>query len=387
MRIAIDLSRLGARFSGLERYAARVTEVLLEMHPEDRFVLVVDGRYREELCRSYPLWRGKNVRIRSLSPVFGTSSIGRLLAHELLLARAMRGLKADVFLFPAFPVPLLFRKNGTVGLIADTVCMDMPGTMGTLNGMFWRSGLGHTARTAARILTISEFSKGRIRHHFHTPPERIIQTGCGITCWQADEAVMAKEETAAEEEEKKGSGDDLLEPYFLTLSTREPRKGLLLLAEAYVGMLRTGQALPPLVIAGREGWLQDGKMEDLAREAGDRIRFTGFVPEEEMGNLYRRAEAFIAPSYYEGFDMPPLEAIGAGCRRILASDIPVHREILGNAVGYFEAGNMLSLQKGLQRLERQKPLPEEEGKQLTERFTWKKTTESVYEALRQAAQE
>lgn len=81
----------------------------------------------------------------------------------------------------------------------------------------------------------------------------------------------------------------------------------------------------------------------MAEIMGNRIHFTGFVSNEELKNYYHYADLFAFPSLYEGFGLPPLEAMSAGCRNIAVSDIPVLHEIYGDHVSYFEPENVPSI--------------------------------------------
>jgi glycosyltransferase involved in cell wall biosynthesis len=97
--------------------------------------------------------------------------------------------------------------------------------------------------------------------------------------------------------------------FILTVGTLEPRKNIAALVEAHAACLAAGHDVPPLVIVGGQGW-RDAGLRRALHDAGPsgRVRYLGFVPNEELRHLYARCHAFVMPSIYEGFGMPLLEA-------------------------------------------------------------------------------
>ena len=125
-----------------------------------------------------------------------------------------------------------------------------------------------------------------------------------------------------------GFGD---ENFILAVGTIEPRKNLATLLRAFE-LLARDAALPPdltLVLAGRTGWLHEDFLRRVASSAlRGRVRFAGYVTDAELCALYSRCRVFAYPSLYEGFGLPPLEAMACGAP-VVASRIPAHLEVLG----------------------------------------------------------
>jgi glycosyltransferase involved in cell wall biosynthesis len=120
-------------------------------------------------------------------------------------------------------------------------------------------------------------------------------------------------------------------PYLLYVGTIEPRKNLLTLLRAYDELLRTTPSRPQLVLCGGRGWLCDEVfklVEDLRLQ--DQVRFTGYVEDADLPALYSAAEAFVYPSFYEGFGLPPLEAMACGAP-VITSDVSSLPEVVGKA--------------------------------------------------------
>ena len=127
-----------------------------------------------------------------------------------------------------------------------------------------------------------------------------------------------------------GLGDD---PYVLWVGTLEPRKNLPLLLDAFRAVVRAGRP-ERLVIVGPDGWRGGPRaVAAAAEDLGDRVRFMGAVRADRLNALYAGATLFAFPSIHEGFGLPVLEAMAQGVA-VLASDIPVLREVGGPAAAY-----------------------------------------------------
>jgi glycosyltransferase involved in cell wall biosynthesis len=166
-------------------------------------------------------------------------------------------------------------------------------------------------------------------------------------------------------------------PFILSLGTLEPRKNFTGLIEAYALLRGKGQGIGrrglKLVIAGGKGWLYDeifGKVEELSLE--NKIVFPGFIADEDLPALYNLAELFVFPSLYEGFGLPPLEAMACGTP-VVTSDRPSLPEVVGEAGLMVEATDSQELAEVMERVLTDENLRQEmreKGLKQAERFTW-----------------
>ena len=125
--------------------------------------------------------------------------------------------------------------------------------------------------------------------------------------------------------------------FILAVGTREPRKNLNELINAFIDLKDSGLLKDyQLIIAGGKGWLSDGLSSEHAIYVSHDIKFLGFVSDEELKALYSRCALFVFPSIYEGFGIPIIEALSSGAN-VLASDTPETREAGGDGVAYFFA--------------------------------------------------
>jgi len=379
MKIAIDLTSLSDNFSGLERMALELSKALVNtasaaakdpetgesstVYADAQFILVIKNELPEVLK---PLSKRENIRFVRIK------GRNKLLANQITLPLTMRRIKADAYIFPAFPVPILFKKPGTYGMVADLGCYDVPQTMKKKQVVFFRECNKHTAKVSKKVLTISEFSSGRIQEILKTPAEKILDLYVGIN-HPAPES-YTKERIAQVKQKYK-----LPDKYLLSLSTIEPRKNLRLLIQAYMEINSSATPLPPLVLAGRRGWLMEDDIA-MAVESG-RIIFTGFVDDDDLPGLYAGAEAFVFPSLYEGFGMPPLEAQACGVRKVLSSDAPALKEVLGDTATYFKNNDKQSLKNALSRLNDYEGAESAAIAANLDRFTWQKSAAALWEEL------
>lgn len=363
MRICIDLTSLADNFSGIERYAACLSLEMIKAH-DDEYILVFKREIHplfDEVCK----W--KNVKTIILS------ECNKLLFNQIRLPLALKTVQADWFLFLAFPVPILFFKKNIVETIHDLTAWDCPETMkGIMNWYFKISHLVALKKCKA-IITISEFSKKRIVDRLNYPESKIWLAYCGI-----DQNQFIVHKDKFEFVKKKYN---LPEKYILSLSTLEPRKNLSLLIHTYEELVIEDKVVLPLVLAGRKGWKMDNLLSSIDERARKRIHFTGFVDDVDLPELYALAALFVFPSMYEGFGLPPLEAMACECP-VLVSDAASLPEVCGNAAAYFHSNNSTDLKKKiLQCLEKTTAFDCQKGKKRIGLFNWGREAGLLYSFL------
>ena len=179
------------------------------------------------------------------------------------------------------------------------------------------------ARRATMIVTPTQVVRLEVCERFRIKPEKVVAVHhAPRSCFRPMPLAQASETTR-----RLGIDDDFL----LFVGTIEPRKNLLALVRAFADVLKATSLRPQLVIAGQEGWLTDELFAYVKEvDFGDRLRWTGYVSDEDLCALYSSCRAFIYPSIYEGFGLPPLEAMACGAP-VISSSIPSITEVLGTA--------------------------------------------------------
>jgi glycosyltransferase involved in cell wall biosynthesis len=276
-------------------------------------------------------------------------------------------------LFVQYTAPPLLSCP-VVTVVHDVAFALHPEFFRPLDRVWMNRTIPFTMRRAAEVVTVSEFSRDEIVRVFGIPPARIAV---------AHDAVAPVFWDPAPRE------GPVAPPYFLAVGNLQPRKNLVTLVRAYRAALRRRPDLPErLVVVGQE-WFA---AEELHRETEDlrragRVVFTGYVSDEALVGLMRRATAFAYPSVYEGFGLPPVEAMAAGTPALVA-DIPVTREVVGDAGLRLPATDPEAWADALLRLagdDVMRAVLIERGRRRAATFSWDSSAAVVLAALERAA--
>ncbi len=180
--------------------------------------------------------------------------------------------------------------------------------------------------------------------------------------------------------------------YVLHVGTLEPRKNLPMLLEAWRILrdrgVKTGTTIPDLILCGRLGWKTEEIQPQIeAGEAEGWLVHYGYLPDEEVAALYRDAQWVVLPSIYEGFGLPAVEAMAAG-KPLLCSDIPVLREVAGDAAAYVSPHDSEAWADALTELLEDAGRRDElgrNGRDRSARFDWRKAAEQTVAVWKEAA--
>jgi len=235
--------------------------------------------------------------------------------------------KADVTQFFNFAVPP-GATGKKVAMIHDMAYKSYPLTVDKKTRAWLELCMKKSCRHADHIVTVSDFSKREIIHYLHVPKEKISVVPNAV-----DHAIYHADYTEKQIQKVLGKYQVQRE-YFLYLGTIEPRKNLERLLDAYEKLYQKRKRtvhMPQLVLAGKRGWLCEGIYEKARKlNAGKKILFIGYVEPQDSPVLMCGAKAFVFPSLYEGFGMPPLEAMACGTP-VIASNVSALPEVVGDA--------------------------------------------------------
>lgn len=321
MKNLIDLTALSYHITGIERFAMCITEEIIKLDTENEYVLL----FRNEVYPVFsPYIDGKRVTAKV---IHGNQ---KLLFFQIIIPFELYRIKADNYLFFAFPSPILFFNKNIYNTIHDMGRWDCPETKG-LHLFYFKTTESIALKKAKHVFTVSEFSKERINKIMNIPLDKITVTYNGI----ANSLVNSDSNIDIVRAKYK-----LPEKYIMFLSTLQPRKNLKLLLEAFSEIM--DQVDYDLVLIGRTGWNVDELIKKYNLEG--RIVFTGFVADEDVSVIYKNAECFVFPTLYEGFGIPPVEALALGTA-VISSDSSCMKEVLRNQAVYFENNNKEELKK------------------------------------------
>jgi len=266
------------------------------------------------------------------------------------LSRAVRRRDVDAFLFPSvytyFPVVGVPTVVGVHDAIADELPeLTLPDRRSRL---LWRVKQGVALRRATRVFTVSEASRAVLVDRFGLRPERL-----GLVP-EAPDPVFGPR---SEPELLRELGPLGLVPgsYLMYAGGISPHKNIETLLAAYAGLRSRRADAPPLVLVGDlsgDPYLSSaatvrGRIDELGLETD--VLLPGFVSDERLACLYAGATAVVLPSLAEGFGLPAVEAAACGAP-VLLSDLPAHRESLGEAAIFFRTTDVAGLSDQMARI-------------------------------------
>lgn len=243
--------------------------------------------------------------------------------------------------------------------------------------LYYRFAVSRSARRARRIITGSAYTKADIMERLGVPEDHIDVTPYGVR------AVFRPADYAAQGEAIEALG--IPDQYFVYVGTLEPRKNLARLIQAWDHT--ASEHSFDLVIVGREGWKLDGFQSALlgARHR-ERIHCVGHLPETQLIAVISAARAFLWPSLFEGFGLPPLEAMACGAP-VLTSNTSSLPEVCGDAAILVDPLDIDAIADGIRRLASDNRLREDyrlRGRSRAKQFTWERTAQLTMESYRRA---
>lgn len=229
------------------------------------------------------------------------------------------------------------------------------------------------------VITISKFSKKEIEKYLDMDACRIWVVPCGVDC----EKFNRKSGISRIDKVKRKYG--INGKYILYMGTLEPRKNIALLIEAYHILTENMKGLPKLVIAGKKGWMYEKLFQMVSDfELENEVVFTGYIEENDSSVLMAGAELFVFPSLYEGFGIPPLEAMACGTP-VIVSDTEALLEATGECAVVFRSGDTADLSDKIKELlqdgEKKKQLSVA-GLNRAAKYTWKIAGEKLEDVFR-----
>lgn len=309
MKIAIDAREMVGQIAGKGRYVAEVVAGLAK----------IDNK------NSYVLYSKQPLGVK-LPANFETVTIGGLPGlRQVWLANDAKRRDCDILFAPTGYLPVVFSRIPTVVTIHDLAVFVSKEARPALRTLIAeRLLLGLAARRAQRIISVSESTKRDLIRLFRTPEHKIDVTLLGYD--------RATYQAKPDQKDAEVLTQYSLQPeYLLFIGTLEPRKNIEGIIRAYAKLSADLQAKHPLVIGGKKGWYYDSiftTVKELSLE--EKVQFLGRVPDEHLPALYRQAKVFLFPSFYEGFGLPPLEAMACGTP-VITSNLSSLPEVVGEA--------------------------------------------------------
>jgi glycosyltransferase involved in cell wall biosynthesis len=289
----------------------------------------------------------------------------RILWEQTGLPLAVRRHSVDVLLNPGFTAPIA-APCPQVTVFHDLQHLRHPEHFRLIDRPFWRILLNASARRSRRLIAVSDATRDDLVRFYRLPPERIAVIPHGV-----DQRLFDLAATRAPA------------PFLLCVSTLHPHKNLDRLLDAFA-QWRAARPEFRLVLAGLKGF-HTRPVEERIEALGlaETVRVTGWLPREDLYELFRTAWAFVYPSTFEGFGMPVLEAMAAGVPTACSDIRPLH-DIAGDAALRFDPLDTAALVRTLSRLvsdETERTRLAAAGPARARQFSWRRAAEQTLTAL------
>jgi glycosyltransferase involved in cell wall biosynthesis len=376
MRIAFDYTAGIRQEAGIGNYVRSLLAALLAIDTENNYTLITSGRPTRE--RPFP--EAPNVRGRS---VFLPDRYLNILWYRwrLPLPASLLTGRVDIYHGPDFVLPPLPRKVRKVVTIHDLAFLEHPEYADPGLVAYLNQAVPASVAAADAVATVSQAAARTLVTHFGTPREKIVIVPNGLRPHfrRITDPVLLGATT-----HKFG----LKHPLVLGVGTLEPRKNHMGLIKAFHRAQADRHNRPAmLALAGGPGWLYDQTRQLVSDlKLDQRVRFLGKVSELELCLLYSLADVFAFPSFFEGFGLPPLEAMACGAP-VVTSNTSSLPEVVGDAALTVAPQHTDELARALTRLigdEQLRATLRQRGYQRAQRYTWPQAARkmlAVYQQL------
>ncbi len=362
MRIAFDYTAAIRQGAGIGSYVRNLFAAMLQQDTQTRYTLLTSGRPTEE--RPFP--EAENVIGRSvLIPDRYLNILWYRWRSPLLPATFFTG-PVDIYHGPDFTLPPLGKRVRKVVTIHDLAFLEHPEYAVPSLAAYLNKVVPEAVAAADVVATVSHEVGRTLVKHFQTPQEKltVIPNGVGAHFRRITDPILL----GATQHKF-----NLKFPLVLAVGTLEPRKNHIGLIKAFYKAQQKKNGPAMLAIAGGQGWLYEETKQLVAELKLDKkVRFLGRVTDLELITLYSMADIFAFPSFFEGFGVPPIEAMACGAP-VITSNTSALPEVAKDAALLVDPYDIDALADALTRLTEDASLREElrqKGYQRIKQYTW-----------------
>lgn len=361
--------------TGSGQYTHNLLQSLADLAEDQQYTLILPPHIKQIV----DLPRNTSIAYAA-APLGG--HIGKTWFEQRSFPQVAHKIGADLIHVPYWAAPLT-SPVPIITTIHDVITLSMPIYQGGALAKLYTSLVSVSARGATHILTDSQASKNEIIEKLHIPAERIT------VAWLAtDDRFHPK--IGADHDAVVREKYNLPERFVLYLGSFDIRKNIHTLLLAYTYVAQSFGDEVPLILAGRQpktwGTPRFPDLPTYTQQLGiaDQVRWLGEIDEADKPSMYRLAEVMVFPSRYEGFGLPPLEAMACGTP-VVACEVSSIPEIVGDAAFLVEPDNAKDMGGAILGLLVQPPLVQQlsnQGLGRASEFSWRKTaqqTQQVYE--------
>ncbi|MFN9410001.1 MAG: glycosyltransferase family 4 protein [Akkermansiaceae bacterium] len=375
MKIGLTATMIQGGRSGVAQYVFSLVRELIRTGDVDLNVFVLEDElplldFAKEGCRVIPV------------PRAAAPPVKNILWHQLKLPQLAGDLKLDVLHVPSYRRLVRSAPCPTVGTIHDLAPFHVKGKYDLARMFYGRVIVKSLARAQKEIIAVSHCTARDIETYFGIPQSRLHVIHNGI---DHDRFFPGDIQTARAWTEEK---HNLCAPFFLYVSRLEhPGKNHVRLIEAFTAFKRVTGSRWQLALGGGD-WHGSEEIKSAASASpfASDIRFLGFVPDADLPNLYRAAQAMVYPSLFEGFGLPPVEAMACGTP-VISSTRGALEEVVAEAALTINPEDVENMTQALTRIAEDDGLARAlraKGISNAARFRWSRTADEVMKIYRRA---
>ena len=354
MKIAIDAQTTLGQKTGFGFYVKNLVEALAKVDPQNQYILLKPATEKD------------------------FSTLKRWWWDQVVFPEKAKKAGVDLLHQPCFSAPI-FYPGKVIVTCHDLISVFFPENLPLASRLFYSRWMPFSYRKAMLIIADSEHTKRDLMSLLQIPEAKIRVIHLAVS---KDFRPIKTRSKLRQIQKKYQTGAK----YLLHVGTIEQRKHLEFLVKAYALAFREGIE-ENLVITGKRGWYYDGLLrlvEDF--NLGKKVKFTGYVEEGDLSALYAGAKAFVFPSLYEGFGLPPLEAMACGTP-VISSSTSSLPEVIGQAGILLPPKDERLWAKNILKVIKDKSLARtfrELGLRQAKKFTWATTARKTVEVYQEA---
>jgi glycosyltransferase involved in cell wall biosynthesis len=335
MNIGIDARFFGPVGKGLGRYTQKLIEHLERTDTENRYFVFIG---KENFDDYHP--QSKNFQKVLADCKWYT------LREQFFMPHMLRKYDLDLVHFPHFNVPIFYFRPFVI-TIHDLILLHFPtvrsSTLGPLRYrlkfLAYKLTIFSAIKRARKIITVSEFTKKDILKHYD-----VEETKIAVTYEACEERMKNVKENDGIILEKYG----IIKPYILYVGNAYPHKNLEALVNAF-DLFCVQEKGVKLVLVGKEDYFYTRLKQYVKKRNIKNVVFPGFVDDSDLEVIYSQSLAYVFPSLYEGFGLPPLEAMEKGVP-VASSDHACMKEILEDSAFFFDGKDEKKMTEALLRI-------------------------------------
>jgi len=367
MKIGIDARFFGSIGKGLGRYTQKLIENLERIDRDNQYYIFL----RKENWHEYRPRSANFIKVMADIPWYG-------FREQLQFPKLLKKFELDLVHFPHFNVPYFFRGKFVV-TIHDLILFHYPTKRASsLSPFFYffkkiahRLVIRNAIVKSEIIIAVSRYTKTDICKYFDIPAEKIVVTY---------EAIDRTRKTTTESNGKIIEKYGIIKPYLLYVGNAYPHKNLERLVLVFREMAKKHPHLQ-MVFVGKEDYFYKKIRKYVSQNFVKNVRSPDYVLHEHLPVVYRAARLYVFPSLYEGFGLPPLEAMAENIP-VASSNAACLPEILGNAAVYFDPSAMSEMAETIEKAIsdgelRQKLI--QKGQEQIKKFSWEKMAAETLE--------